>query len=156
MKILLLSVLLLFVYSCSVPTIVILKDPLSWEEHIDLGYIYERQGKLDLAEEEYKKAIRKNKRAWIAYYNLGNVYVKRGDLEKAEEFYFKALQLERDPDLLNNLAYVLNKRGDTCLALKLIREALQKKEREEYKKNLKEIEEKGKNCLPFEGEGEFW
>lgn len=151
-----LSILLISVYSCSVPTIVIFSNPLNWEEHVNLGYIYERQGKLDLAEEEYKRAIRKNRKSWIAYYNLGNIYAKRGDWEKAEEFYFKALQIERDPDLLNNLAYVLNKKGDTCLALKLIKEALQKKEREEYRKTLKEIEEKGKNCLSFEGEGELW
>ncbi|MFN3599255.1 MAG: tetratricopeptide repeat protein [Aquificaceae bacterium] len=152
----LLIILALSVSSCSLPTLIILKSPLSWEEHVNLGYIYERQGRLDLAEGEYKKAIRKNRRAWIGYYNLGNIYAKRGDWEKAEEFYFKALEIERDPDLLNNLAYVLNKKGDTCLALKLIKEALQKKEREEYRKTLREIEEKGKNCLPFEGEGELW
>ncbi|MFZ8787688.1 tetratricopeptide repeat protein, partial [Thermocrinis sp.] len=46
---------------CAVPKIVILKDPLTAEEHINLGYLYEKQGKLDLAEEEYKKAIRKDK-----------------------------------------------------------------------------------------------
>lgn len=156
MKVLLLIAISFFLFSCAGLKVVIIEDPLTSEEHVNLGYIYERQGKIDLAEEEYRKAIRKEKKNWIAYYNLGNLYVKRGDLERAEEYYFKALELKRDPDLLNNLAYILNKRGETCLALKLIEEAISKEEKEEYRETLKEIKERDQRCLSFEGEGELW
>jgi len=70
------------------------------------------------------------------------------------------LEIKRDPDLLNNLAYVLNKKGDHCLALKLIEEALAKAQKPEYKQTEEEIksaiEVKEVKCLFFEGEGESW
>lgn len=154
--VIILITLLSLLFSCAIPRIAIIEDPLTSEEHVNLGYIYERQGKIDLAEEEYKKAIRKNRKNWIAYYNLGNLYAKREDWERAEEYYLKALEIRRDPDLLNNLAYVLHKRGEDCLALKLIREALEKQEKDQYKETLKDIEEKAVNCSPFEGEREPW
>jgi len=75
-----------FLFSCSVPTIVILEDPLTSQEHVNLGYIYEKQGKLELAEKEYKKAIKKDKKNWIAYYNLGNLYAKKEDMLKQIRF----------------------------------------------------------------------
>ena len=109
----------IFLFSCSVPTIVILENPLTSQEHVNLGYIYEKQGKLELAEKEYKKAIKKDKKNWIAYYNLGNIHAKRENWEKAESFYRKAIEIKRDPDVLNNLAYVLNKQGKYCFAQKI-------------------------------------
>ncbi|MFN3975980.1 MAG: tetratricopeptide repeat protein [Aquificaceae bacterium] len=150
----------LFLFSCSAPTIVILKDPLTSQEHVDLGYIYEKQGKLDLAEKEYKKAIKKDGKNWIAYYNLGNIYAKREEWRKAENFYKKAIEIKRDPDALNNLAYVLNKQGKYCLAQRIIKEAIEKENKEDYRETEKEIEraikEKKVNCSSFEGEGEPW
>lgn len=150
--------LTLLLTSCS--SIVIIKDPLTSEEHINLGYIYERQGKYELAEKEYKKAIKKDRKNWLAYYNLGNIYAKREKWDIAEEFYLKALEFSKDPDLLNNLAYVLNKKGEHCEALKLVKEALQKEQKAEYFQTMKEIEEaikrKGIDCLSFKGKGELW
>lgn len=157
-KRLFLSLLALYMSSCV--SVVLIKDPLSWEEHLNLGYIYERQGKLDLAEQEYKKAIKKNKKGWLAYYNLGNVYVKKGDWEKAEEFYKKALKIEKDPDTMNNLAYILNRRGEHCSALELIDRALRKRDIQEYRETKEEIEralkDKGIVCSHFEWERELW
>lgn len=142
--------------SCSVPTIVVIEDPLTSEEHVNLGYIYEKQGKLDLAEREYRRAIKKDRRSWMAYYNLGNLYAKRGDWKKAEGFYRKALEIRRDPDLLNNLAYVLSKQEKYCLAQRFIKEALEKESKEDYRETEKEVEkaikERNINCLSFEGE----
>jgi Flp pilus assembly protein TadD len=143
--------------SCSLPTLVFLRDPLTAEEHIDLGYIYEKKGKIDLAEEEYIKAIKKDRRQWKAYYNLGNLYAKRGEYEKAVGLYEKALNINREGDVLNNLAYSLYKLGDYCGALEYIEEALKKGEREEYREThmdiRKAIEEKGVDCLLFKREG---
>lgn len=156
MKLFLFLFLLVFLSSCF--RVIVLKDPLTSEEHTDLGYIYERQGKLDLAEKEYLKAIRKNRKNWVAYYNLGNVYAKRGQWSKAYEFYMRALSIQRDPDLLNNLAYALSKMGQYCKALTYVEEALQKAEKPQYLSTLKSIKEKIEEekveCLPFEGEGE--
>ncbi|WPM32345.1 tetratricopeptide repeat protein [Hydrogenobacter sp. T-2] len=156
--ILVLFTLLLLLSSCA--RIIVYTDPLTSEEHVNLGYIYEKQGKIELAREEYKRAIRKDRKNWIAYYNLGNIYAKEENWERAEELYLGALEIKRDPDLLNNLAYVLNKKGDHCLALKLIEEALIKAQRAEYMQTKEEIkntiERKKVECLSFEREGELW
>jgi|UPI00068CA03D Tfp pilus assembly protein PilF len=136
---------LLFVFiavllsSCAVPKIVILNDPLSVEEHVNLGYIYEKKGNLDLAEEEYKKAIKKDKENYIAYFNLGNVYAKKGDYKKAEKYYKRAIKLKEDPDVMNNLAYVLHKQGKNEEALKYIKRALELKEDPSYRDTLESI-----------------
>ncbi len=133
--------LLSFIFSCSVPRIVVLEDPLTAEEHVNLGYIYEKEGELDLAKREYQKAIKKDESFWVAYYNLGNVYAKEGNYRKAQESYRKALDLKpEDPDILNNLAYVLFKQGKKNEALTLIKKAINIEDKEEYRDTLKEIE----------------
>lgn len=150
--------LVLFLSSCS--SIIILRDPLTPEEHVNLGYLYERQGKMELAEREYKKAIGKDRKNWLAHYNLGNIYARRGDWDRAEGFYERALRINRDADLLNNLAYVLKEKGEYCRALRLLREATEKSQKPQYFQNIRSVEEdirkKGIECLPFEGEGELW
>ncbi len=124
---------------CAVPQVVILKDPLTAEEHINLGYIYEKQGNPDLAEEEYKKAIKKDGKNYIAHFNLGNIYAQREEYEKAERHYKKALKLKEDPDVLNNLAYVLNKLGQKEEALLYIKRALEIRGHPSYRETLEEI-----------------
>ena len=156
--ILVLFSLLLLLSSCA--RIIVYTDPLTSEEHVNLGYIYEKQGKIELAREEYKKAIRKDRKNWIAYYNLGNMYAREGNWERAEELYLRALDIKRDPDLLNNLAYVLNEKGKPCQALRLIKEAIEKAQKQEYLETLEEvkdrIEKKKIECSTLEREGEFW
>ncbi|SNZ16780.1 tetratricopeptide repeat protein [Hydrogenobacter hydrogenophilus] len=132
---------LAFVFSCGVPRIVILEDSLSAQEHLNLGYIYEKKGDLKLAKEEYKKAIQKDKGMWEAYFNLGNVYAKEGNYKKAEEEYRKALRLKpQEPDILNNLAWVLFKQGRKEEALSIINQAISIRDKQEYRETLKEIE----------------
>jgi Tfp pilus assembly protein PilF len=154
-----LLVLFIFILTFSCARVVVLEDPLSAEEHINLGYIYEKQGKEELAKEEYLKAIKKDRRSWKAYFNLGNLYATRGEWNRAEEYYLKALEIQRDPDVLNNLAYTLHKKGEDCRALRLVKEAIKKGERQEYKETLRDIEnqikERGITCSSFEGEGDF-
>jgi Tfp pilus assembly protein PilF len=137
----LLILTLVFIFSCGVPRIVILEDTLSAQEHLNLGYIYEKKGDLKLAKEEYKKAIRKDKSMWEAYFNLGNVYAKEGNYKEAEEEYRKALKIKPlEPDILNNLAWVLFKQGKRKEALSTINEAISISDKEEYRETLKEIE----------------
>jgi len=102
----------LFLASCSIPRIYVIEDTLSASQHNELGFIYESEGKYDLAEKEYRAAIRKQKDWPVPYFNLGNVYFKRQDLGKAEKNYREAIK--RDPahaDAMNNLAYVLCERS---------------------------------------------
>jgi len=105
--------LLITVYSllsaCALPRLVILKDPLTPEEHINLGVAYEKKGKYDEAIAAYKKAVKKNP---VALLYIGNVYFQKREMEKAEEYYKKAI--DRDPlmaDAYNNLAWLYATQG---------------------------------------------
>jgi len=138
-----LPVIFLFVSSCSMPKIVVLNDPLSAEEHNDLGVAYEKKGMLDLAEKEYKKAIKKRKNWDIPYFNLGNVYFKKKNYEKSKKFYKKAIKINpKNTDAMNNLAYLYFLEGKYSEALRLIKKAISLKFKPEYLNTLKEIEEK--------------
>ncbi len=89
---------------CALPRIIVLDDPLSPGEHLNLGVAYEKKGEWDSSIAEYKAASDKIP---IAYTYLGNVYFQKGDFKKAEEYYKKSI--ERDPadgDAYNNLAWL--------------------------------------------------
>lgn len=92
--------------------IVVLHDALSATEHHDLGVAYERDGRLDLAEREYRRALRRDSRLAVARVSLGNVAATRERWPEAERWYRSALKLAPDDgDALNNLAHVLVRRG---------------------------------------------
>lgn len=83
------------------------KDPLSAEEHLELGVAYESSGELELARKEYEKALDKNPDLAQALINLGNVHYQRGDYSVAEKKYHRALKLSpQNGDIYNNLAWV--------------------------------------------------
>lgn len=114
----------LFLSSCSLPRIIILKDPLSPEEHINLGLSYEEKAEFDAALREYEAA---SKELDIAYLYMGNLYFRRGDYERAEKAYRKAIKKTSDPRAMNNLAwlyYTLNK--DLDRAEELAEEAVKR------------------------------
>lgn len=91
-------------FSCSLPRIIVLDDPLTPEEHINLGMAYEKKGEIDNAVEEYKKA---SKELPSAYLYLGNAYMQKGDLDEAESHYKKAIKKQPDlSDAYNNLAWL--------------------------------------------------
>ncbi|WP_456393031.1 tetratricopeptide repeat protein [Persephonella sp.] len=136
-------VFFLFISGCSVPRIIVYEDPLSAEEHNDLGVAYEKKGKLQLAEKEYKKAADKKPDWDVPYFNLGNVYFKKGDYSLAEKYYKKAL--EKNPentDAMNNLAYLYFIKGRLSEAYRLIKKAISINHKTEYIQTMKEIEEK--------------
>jgi Tfp pilus assembly protein PilF len=94
----------LLLFSCALPRIVILDDPLSPEEHLNLGVAYEKKGELENALKEYEIAADKLPGAYVF---MGNVYFQRHDYDKAESNYRKALK--KDPnnaDAHNNLAWL--------------------------------------------------
>lgn len=86
---LLLGILVLMLFpNCSLPKIVVLKDPLTPEEHLNLGLAYEKKGLLDSAIQEYKLAAKK---LTIAYLYLGNAHFLKNELGKAETYYKKMI-----------------------------------------------------------------
>ena len=96
--------LFFFLSSCSLPRIIVLEDPLTPEEHINLGVAYEKKGETGNAIEEYKKA---SKNIPAAFVYLGNAYMQKGDLEEAERYYRKAIKKQPDlSDAYNNLAWL--------------------------------------------------
>jgi tetratricopeptide (TPR) repeat protein len=109
--------------ACSFPRIIIIKDPLTPEEHINLGVAYEKEGELDQAIKEYRLAAKKLP---IAYLYLGNAHFEKEEWADAETYYKKAIK--KDPqqaDAYNNLAWLYCIRGKNLdhaenLALKAI------------------------------------
>lgn len=144
--ILILGLLGLGVFACTLPRIIEMKDPLSAEEHNDLGVAYERKGLFDLAEKEYRIAGNKRPDWALPYFNLGNLYVRLGEVRKAEDSYRKALTLdENDGDTLNNLADLLCRRGKVQEAKGLIERALKVAPRKEYLDTYDQILKKEKS-----------
>jgi len=95
---------LMVLSSCSLPKVVIPKDSLTPEEHLNLGVAYEKKGLFDSAIKEYKQAAKKLP---IAYLYLGNAYFLKNELDQAETFYKK--MIKKDPkngDAHNNLAWL--------------------------------------------------
>lgn len=119
--------------ACSMPRVVVLEDPLSAGEHVDLGLAYERQGMLDLAQREYLKASHM-KPGWAApVFNLGNVAFMKKDMKAAEQYYRAALELDgANPDIMNNLAHTLHEQGKDSEAMALIEKALAIRTKAEY------------------------
>jgi tetratricopeptide (TPR) repeat protein len=95
---------LLLLSGCSLPRIIILKDPLTPEEHLNLGVAYEKQGEFEPAIKEYKAAAKKLP---VADLYLGNVHFQKKELGKAEAYYKKAIKNDpRNADAYNNLAWL--------------------------------------------------
>jgi tetratricopeptide (TPR) repeat protein len=98
------STSLLLFTRCSSFRIIVLKDPLTPEEHLNLGVAYERNGELDHAIREYKLA---SKKLPVAYLYLGNAHFQKNELEKAEAYYKKSIKKEpQNADAHNNLAWL--------------------------------------------------
>jgi Tfp pilus assembly protein PilF len=132
--------LLLFIGSCAVPRIVILKDPLSSQEHNDLGLAYEQKKMYEASEKEYKKAVEKKKDWALPQFNLGNLYYEQGHLKKAEECYRAALNLDKgNPDIMNNLANVFYDENRKSQAMDMILQALAIEKKEAYQDTYRRI-----------------
>jgi len=104
--------------ACTAPRILLLSDPLDAREHNDLGVAYEASGETELALEAYASAFAKD-RSWDQpLINHGNVHAALGNWQQAEASYRQALQRNpRNPEAMNNLAYVLLKQAHAAKAL---------------------------------------
>lgn len=95
---------------CALPRMVVLQDPLTPREHLELGLAYEKQGQYPLAAQEYQAAA---KELPGAYLYLGNAYFYLGRDGEAESAYRQALEAEpKNPRAYNNLAWLLCARGE--------------------------------------------
>lgn len=96
---------LLMLTACSLPRIIVLKDPLTPEEHLKLGMAYEQNKEYGLAIKEYEAAAGKLAKAKLY---LANAYFLNNEPDKAEALYRRVI--EEDPkcaDAYNNLAWLL-------------------------------------------------
>lgn len=130
----------LLLAGCSLPRIIVLEDPLSPEEHLNLGVAYERKGELESAIKEYEAASGKLP---LAYLYLGNVYFQKKELDEAERYYRKAIN--KDPgnaDACNNLAWLYYTKRENLekaeeLALKAL--ALNPAKKDIYQDTLEKV-----------------
>jgi len=100
-------VLALLLSGCSLPQLIVLHDPLSADEHIHLGGIYDAQGKIELARDQYRAAARQDKKHLRAWSLLGDSAFRLKEYGEAEKAYEKAIDLDpNNGDLHNNLAWV--------------------------------------------------
>ena len=128
--------------SCALPRIIILDDPLSPEEHINLGVAYEKKGEIDNALKEYRLA---SKKLPLAYLYMGNIYFQKNDFDEADLAYKKAIEKEpSNSDAYNNLAWLYYTKKENLneaeeLALKAIE--LNPSKKEIYQDTLAKIRE---------------
>ena len=132
--------LLLSLCSCHFPKIFVLEDPLTPQEHLNLGVAYERSGDFDSAIKEYEKASRKLPEA---YFYLGNAYFQKNELKQAEVFYKKAIHYDsHNADAYNNLAwlyYVKREKLDEAETYALKAIELNPKREDTYRHTLENI-----------------
>jgi tetratricopeptide (TPR) repeat protein len=114
-----------FLIGCSIPQFIILKDPLTPEEYLQLGVSYESRNQLNLAEAQYQKAAAHD--VPEAFLFLGNIAYQQKNYKDAETFYHKTMQkMPEDPRAYNNLAWLYYEQGGNDLkkAEQLARKAL--------------------------------
>ena len=100
----------LLLSGCAFPRIIVLDDPLTPEEHLNLGVTYENKGELDSALKEYHTA---SKKLPLSYLYIGNIHFQRNEFGEAESYYKKAIR--KDPenaDACNNLAWLYYKKEE--------------------------------------------
>ena len=105
--------LVLLLTGCSLPKIIVLNDPLSADEHVKLGVAYRAQGKNELARDQFRAAVERDKKHGKAWALLGEAAFFLQDYAGSEKAYGRAIDLDRENgDLYNNLAWVLVARGE--------------------------------------------
>jgi tetratricopeptide (TPR) repeat protein len=135
--------------ACSVPRIIIITDPLTPEEHLNLGVAYERRGEFEQAIREYQLAAKKLP---IALLHLGNAHFLKNQWKEAEVYYRKAIEKNpKNADAYNNLAWLYYTRGENleeaeALAQKALE--LDPSKNSTYEDTLEKVREKKRAIHP--------
>ena len=110
--------------SCGLPRLIIIHDPLTPQEHLELGMAYEHRAEFEAALREYNAA---SKTLPVAHLYIGNVRYQRQEYTKAESAYRRAIETTDDPRAYNNLAWLYYTRNvHLPEALELARQAVQR------------------------------
>ena len=100
-------------------------DPQPFLPRINLAIVLQKEGKLDLAIENYKMVLTKNKDNAEAYFGLGFCHFKMGELDKSVDHFSQAIKF--NPLLLDaylNLGGVYEKLGKLVEAESILKRAL--------------------------------
>jgi len=90
-----------------------------------MGEIYEQQGFLDKAEDQYKEAATVNPQFVKVHQALGNLYEKKGEPEKAAKALEAAVEISpNNPDRLTSLGKLYLEQGNVEKADELFKSAL--------------------------------
>jgi len=116
------------------PRIVILHDPLSAQEYLQLGRIYESRREWGAAISAYHSALKKGAPGAEVQRGLGDVYYRQKDYGAAEVAYRSGLRARpEDPLLLNNLASLYLTQGKKLKeAEALVKQALALEPRQRF------------------------
>ncbi len=97
----------------------VLKVPLSYIAHNNLGLAYKDSGKFKLARNEFLSAQKISPKTQSSYVNLGNLYFDSGELIPAIENYKKAIEINPSGfSVHNNLGVAYGKTGKLKEAIK--------------------------------------
>lgn len=78
-------------------------------EYKNLGFAFFKTGMLDEAEREFNKILEIVPDNTEALMYCGLIEIKRNNFTRAKDFLLKAVNIEKNPSILNNLAYIYNK-----------------------------------------------
>jgi Flp pilus assembly protein TadD len=128
-QLLIFSSVLFIGLSCSgVPHIIVPTDPLTAEEHVKLGTIYDGEGLTEEARRQFQAALHQQTDHPGALIGLGNLSFQEHDYKAAEACYVRALgTAPGHPGASNNLAMIyLEQPNRLDEAERLARQALVK------------------------------
>jgi len=95
--------------------------------HFSLGNAYQKKGELQLAKQEYLKALEYNQRYLQVHLNLGVIYYDMGDYSAAEKEFWKEIQINKGFEAayaFNNIGNIRYHEGKLYEALTLYKEAM--------------------------------
>ena len=90
----------------------------------DLGFVLERMGMLEEAQEQYHKSLKLDPESPSAHYNLAGSLARRGEYTEAERHFRTALKERPNAATHVGLGHVLEQQGRTKEAITSIRNAI--------------------------------